>query len=79
MTSAWQICNVCVIFAFFILITKVVTNEKSSGTSTRVSNEVFLQHIYDVTDDVILQSNMSYQLSTRKRPYAMVFPSPRGN
>ena len=60
-------------------MTKVVTNEKSSGTSTRVSNEVFLQHIYDVTDDVILQSNMSYQLSTRKHPYAMVFPSPRGN
>ena len=79
MTSAWLICNVCVTFAFFILMTKVVTNEKSSGTSTRVSNEVFLQHIYDVTDDVILQSNMSYQLSTRKHPYAMVFPSPRGN
>ena len=79
MTSAWLICNVCVTFAFFILMTKVVTNEKSSGTSTRVSNEVFLQHIYDVTDDVILQSNMSYQLSIRKRPYAMVFPSPRGN
>ena len=60
-------------------MTKVATNEKSSGTSTRVSNEVFLQHIYDVTDDVILQSNMNYQLSTRKLPYVMVFPSPRGN
>ena len=60
-------------------MTKVATNEKSSGTSTRVSNEVFLQHIYDVTDDVILQCNMNYQLLTRKRPYAMVFPSPRGN
>ena len=60
-------------------MTKIVTNEKSSGTSTRVSNEVFLQHIYDVTDDVILQSNMNYQLSTRKRPYAMMFPGPRGN
>ena len=45
-------------------MTKVATNTKLISTKEYARNEVFLQHIYDGTDDVVLQRNMwiiSYQ------------------
>ena len=63
---------------FFFYFDDKSRDKQEINGHERVRNNVFLQHNYYVTDDVIYK-HMNYQLSTRKSPYALVFRSPRGN
>ena len=45
-----------------------------------VRNKVFLQHIYYLTDDVLLQRNIwIISIQHEKVPISLVFRTPRGN
>ena len=45
-----------------------------------VRNKLFLQHIYYLTDDVLLQRNIwIISIQHEKVPISLVFRTPRGN
>ena len=64
----------CLFFIIIILMTKVLTKKKSNSTK-EFAITYFLCH----WSSRFTKKHMSYQLSTRKSSYALVFRGPRGN